>query len=1026
MLRKVLCFATILMVLPTLLSAQATRTIVDADIPVGAQVTFHSDTTYVLSGLVFVDSLAVLTIEPGTVIKGEDGQDINASGLVVTRYGKIFAEGTADRPIIFTSINDDLNGSLISTDPVTGALVPQRGEWAGVVLLGRASTNNQTPDGLKQVEGVGSILPAGDRRGLYGGTEDEHSSGVFRYVSIRHTGVNVGDQSGNEIQGLTLGGVGSGTTIEYVESFGSADDGFEFFGGTVNTRNLVSAFNEDDSYDYDEGFRGKGQFWFAIQAPDKGGRVAEQDGATGDEFYAPYAIPQFSNMTYIGAGVGALMEGDGSQMLIFRDNAGGKYYNSIFTDYDAAAGGAGITVEDIDNTGSKTEDSRKRLEAGDLVLSNNVWYDFGDGNDLASIAPQDFVQAHLSANNNSIVDPQLRGISREPNNQLDPRPAAGSPALSGAVAVADDWFVQTSYKGAFSAGNNWLQGWTALSQLGYLAEGSGGSGATRTIVDADIPVGAQVTFHSDTTYVLSGLVFVDSLAVLTIEPGTVIKGEDGQDINASGLVVTRYGKIFAEGTADRPIIFTSINDDLNGSLISTDPVTGALVPQRGEWAGVVLLGRASTNNQTPDGLKQVEGVGSILPAGDRRGLYGGTEDEHSSGVFRYVSIRHTGVNVGDQSGNEIQGLTLGGVGSGTTIEYVESFGSADDGFEFFGGTVNTRNLVSAFNEDDSYDYDEGFRGKGQFWFAIQAPDKGGRVAEQDGATGDEFYAPYAIPQFSNMTYIGAGVGALMEGDGSQMLIFRDNAGGKYYNSIFTDYDAAAGGAGITVEDIDNTGSKTEDSRKRLEAGDLVLSNNVWYDFGDGNDLASIAPQDFVQAHLSANNNSIVDPQLRGISREPNNQLDPRPAAGSPALSGAVAVADDWFVQTSYKGAFSAGNNWLQGWTALSQLGYTPDVVSSVEEEQLPGAVPTAFELSQNYPNPFNPSTNIQYSIAKPGHVKLIVYNQIGQQVATLIDGVRQAGQYTVTWQAESVASGLYFYRLQANGQTTTRRMMLVR
>ena len=155
-------------------------------------------------------------------------------------------------------------------------------------------------------------------------------------------------------------------------------------------------------------------------------------------------------------------------------------------------------------------------------------------------------------------------------------------------------------------------------------------------------------------------------------------------------------------------------------------------------------------------------------------------------------------------------------------------------------------------------------------------------------------------------------------------------------------------------------------------------------------------------------------------------LDPRPAAGSPALSGAVAVMDDWFVQTSYKGAFSEGNNWLEGWTALSQLGYTADIASSVAEEQLPGAVSSAFELSQNYPNPFNPSTNIRYSVAKTGHVKLVVYNQLGQQVATLIDGVRQAGQYTVTWQAESLASGLYFYRLQANGQTFTRRMLLLR
>jgi hypothetical protein len=538
---------------------------------------------------------------------------------------------------------------------------------------------------------------------------------------------------------------------------------------------------------------------------------------------------------------------------------------------------------------------------------------------------------------------------------------------------------------------------------------------TRMITDSDIPVGSHVTFSSDTVYTLSGMVFVDSAAVLTIEPGTVIKAETGQGNQASGLVVTRYAKIFAEGTADRPIIFTSVNDNLNGNLSYSD---------RGEWGGVVLLGRASTNNQTPDGLKEVEGVNEI--ANDNRALYGGNEDDHSSGIIRYVSIRYTGINVGDQAGNEIQGLTLGGVGRGTIIDHVESYASADDGFEFFGGTVNTKYMVSAFNEDDSYDYDEGFRGKGQFWFAIQAPDLAARCAEQDGATGDEFYTPYAIPVLANVTYIGAGVGATPEGDASELMIFRDNAGGKYYNSVFTDYDDPNVGAGITIEDIDNTGAQTEDSRKRLEAGDIVLQNNLWWDFGNGNTLAGIAPQDFVQTYLGdvANANQIVDPQLRGISRTTDGGLDPRPTPGSPALSGAGAqlVDDDFFVQTSYVGAFG-GDNWLKGWTALDQLGYT---VTAIEEFHTSTVLPSDYELAQNFPNPFNPSTSIEFSMPQAGKVTLSIYNTLGQKVATLVDGFRTAGSYKVNLNAENLASGWYVYQLRTKSTVLSRKMLLIK
>ncbi|MDZ4699212.1 MAG: T9SS type A sorting domain-containing protein [Rhodothermales bacterium] len=530
------------------------------------------------------------------------------------------------------------------------------------------------------------------------------------------------------------------------------------------------------------------------------------------------------------------------------------------------------------------------------------------------------------------------------------------------------------------------------------------------VTDADIAPGSVTTWTSANTYILDGVVFVEDGATLIIEPGTVIKAESGQGNEASALVVTKDATILAEGTASTPIVFTSVLD--NGSLTFQD---------RGLWGGVVILGQASTNNPTDGGVKEVEGINEIVAEGDDRAEYGGTDDAHNSGIFRYVSIRHSGIAVGDQAGNEIQGLTLGGVGSGTVIEYVESFASADDGFEWFGGTVNTKYLVSAFNEDDAFDWDEGYRGKGQFWFAIQGNDVGGRTAEQDGALGNEFFEPYSIPQLSNVTYIGPDAGTA-EGDGAEMLIFRDNSGGKYWNSIFTEYSALTGGNGILVEVVAGDANKPADSEDRMANGDLVLANNLWWGFGD-NSIGAIAPQDFVQTHLLANANRIANPQLRGVSREADGGLDPRPAVGSPALD-ATQVADPgdaFFTTVPYVGAFG-DENWLVGWTALGALGFT----TGVAIEPISSEVPSFFALKQNYPNPFNPTTTIEFQLVSAGAIRLAVYDVLGREVALLADGVQPAGTYSVRFDARDMASGLYFYTLEGNGVNSTRKMLLIK
>ena len=545
-----------------------------------------------------------------------------------------------------------------------------------------------------------------------------------------------------------------------------------------------------------------------------------------------------------------------------------------------------------------------------------------------------------------------------------------------------------------------------------------------TVTDSDIM--GNVTFTSNNTYLLSGLVFVEDGETLTIEPGTVIKARPADaDGVVSALIVARGGKIFADGTAMDPIIFTAEADDVDDP---DDILLTSEAASRGLWGGVIILGKASINAAT--GLNNIEGIDTTEP----RGIYGGgsfPDDNDNSGVFRYVSIRHGGARIG--ADNEINGLTMGGVGRGTTIEHVEVFYNQDDGFEWFGGTVNTRYLVSAFAGDDSFDYDEGFRGEHQFWFSIQDPAVGDHAGEHDGGTKPEDGRPYASPTILNATYIGRGASST-GGKANNALIFRDNAGGMYFNSIFTEFQ----GRMLSIEDIES--NQGTDSRARLEAGDLAFQNNILGAFGAGNTPSQLAAdsEDHTARVLSEPGNMIriVDPQLQGINWNRNRGLDPRPGSSSPAWDASKLKEEPrstgFFKDVDYAGAFGT-ENWAADWSALADLGYfstapppePPEPGEPVEE------APDAFSLSQNSPNPFGMTTNIEYAVSSTSHILIEVYNIRGQRVAIVLNDIRLPGHYSEIWDAQHLSSGVYFYRFEATADGRTahvfnRKMTLLK
>ncbi|MEQ8903720.1 hypothetical protein [Ekhidna sp.] len=242
----------------------------------------------------------------------------------------------------------------------------------------------------------------------------------------------------------------------------------------------------------------------------------------------------------------------------------------------------------------------------------------------------------------------------------------------------------------------------------------------------------NTTWTANNIYQLDTRVTVIDGVTLTIEPGTVIKGNSGQGSAATALLVARGGMLMAEGTAALPIIFTSVDDPIDPSDIVAGNYSSTTSPsQPGLWGGVIILGNApiSAQNDNDEDVTEVQIEG--IPASDPNGLYGGDNPADNSGTITYISIRHGGTNIG--AGNEINGLTLGGVGSGTTINNIEVVANADDGIEWFGGNVSVENVLIWNSNDDGLDTDQDWIGTCSNFIVITPI--GGSAFELDGPEG---------------------------------------------------------------------------------------------------------------------------------------------------------------------------------------------------------------------------------------------------------------------------------------------------
>ncbi|MEZ4266399.1 MAG: hypothetical protein R3F39_08475 [Myxococcota bacterium] len=404
------------------------------------------------------------------------------------------------------------------------------------------------------------------------------------------------------------------------------------------------------------------------------------------------------------------------------------------------------------------------------------------------------------------------------------------------------------------------------------------------------PIIQSFAMTADKEWLLVGGVFVgddSSETVLTIDPGTTVFGEAA---STGFLVIRRGAKLVAEGRADAPIVFTS------------SKAVGSRA--RGDWGGIIINGRAPVNGcATPP--CEAEGEGGS-------GTYGGSDAQDDSGTLKYVRVEFAGHQITET--NEFNGIAFQGVGAGTEVDFLHLHMAADDGIEFFGGTVSVKHVLLTGGDDDNLDWTGGWSGRGQFIVVQQYEDAGDNGIEADNNGNDNKALPRSHPVLANLTLIGSPDSSKSD-DG---MLLREGTAANISNSIVMGWNEAC-------VDVDHAETYANAATGGVLSGELTISATIFScatnflmgDEVDADKKPLVDPwsvEDFVMT-LNTGNRT-VDPGLTA----PLNTATPdfRPTAGSPAMTGAAAMADPWFTATTYLGGVDPQSDWTQGWTHFAR------------------------------------------------------------------------------------------------------------
>jgi hypothetical protein len=385
----------------------------------------------------------------------------------------------------------------------------------------------------------------------------------------------------------------------------------------------------------------------------------------------------------------------------------------------------------------------------------------------------------------------------------------------------------------------------------------------------------DVTLAANGTYELDGGVHVKNGATLTINEGVTLLADASK---TSYLLIEQGGNINAIGTASSPIVMTS----------------NATNPDRGDWGGVIVCGKASINATGGTGVTEVGNA-----------TYGGTDDADNSGTLSYIRVEYSGVSFDEE--HEANGFAFYSLGTGTTLDHLQSYKGGDDGFEFFGGTVNAKYLVSTYSKDDSFDWTEGWRGNGQFWIANQMVNDGDRGIEADNYKNNNVATPYSNPKLSNITLIGGGN---EEGYGMKL---REGTKGQFVN--------------IIIDGFAKRGIHVEHNQSILNVNDESLD----VDYAKIESVVSDVPIKYsvsqIQSDQDEDNDGDIDEDdlindpnatpvdaAKKFEMNQNVSIEAINTVTSTTFTGGTdpsVLWNAWFTSTTQIGA---GSDWTTGWT----------------------------------------------------------------------------------------------------------------
>jgi hypothetical protein len=734
------------------------------------------------------DAGVTLTVEPGVHVRAFDD-----ATLLVTRGSKLMANGTATNPITFSSLDADFDGT---------------GEWGGVVIQGFApqfGAGNTGPcfgtGTICNVEGEG-----GDFIGVFGGNDPADDSGVVRYVRIAEGGRIAGPN--NEVNGLTLQGVGHATELEYIQVHNNLDDGIEWFGGTVNLRYAVLTGNDDDDLDFDEGYQGNIQYAI-IKKSDNAAPQGSNDprgieANSSDEDFVPQTEAVIANVLLLGGAVNnaAGLEQPGMRL---RGSLTTSIFNTAVNGFDTGC----IRIDDSDTNGDGTVDSFSTVNLTNVIGDcMDGFYDRRAADEETNAMAADFS-----------LDDAL--AIAEAVGQL-----GSAPTITAVANGSSFMFDATDYIGAVEPGTPaneaWWAGWTIPGTLGEVNEPVQAAdfvtcNTAETVCTVTGVIDEDYTFVRGVQWQLDGVVRVGSGNVTVADDadvqaikdaGVTLTIRSGVDIRAfddATLLVTRGSKLMAEGTRANPITFSSLDANFDGL---------------GEWGGVVIQGFApqfGAGNTGP-----CFGTGTICnvqgEGGDFIGVFGGNDPADDSGVVRYVRIAEGGRIAGPN--NEVNGLTLQGVGHATELEYIQVHNNLDDGIEWFGGTVNLRYAVLTGNDDDDLDFDEGYQGNIQYAI-IKKSDNAAPQGSNDprgieANSSDEDFVPQTEAVIANVLLLGGAVNnaAGLEQPGMRL---RGSLTTSIFNTAVNGFDTGC----IRIDDSDTNGDGTADSFSTVNLTNVI-------------------------------------------------------------------------------------------------------------------------------------------------------------------------------------------------------------